>query len=76
MPSKTKLFGPVSLTLPSENIDEMNDKEREQLKKQEAHERELINKGCNRVVKKVRSMTKFFKSSCARHKKRLWKVCV
>ena len=55
-----ELFGPVSLTLPSENIDEMNDEEREQLKKQEAHERELINKGYNRVVEKVKEVRQNF----------------
>ena len=47
------LFGPVSLTLLSENIEELNDNEREQLKKEEEHKRELINKGYNRIVEKV-----------------------
>ena len=56
-----ELFGPVSLTLPSENIEEFNDKEREQLKKQEAHKRELIiSKEYHRVVKKVKEIRQNF----------------
>ena len=69
-----ELFGPISLTLPSENIEELSGEEREQLKKQEAHEKELINKGQPRSRKSERNTTKFFKSCCTRHKKRLWKV--
>lgn len=55
-----ELFGPVSLTLPSENIEEFNDEEREQLKKQEAHERDLISKGYHRVVEKVKEIRQNF----------------
>ena len=55
-----ELFGPVSLTLPSENSEEFNDEEREQLKKQEAHERELISKGYHRVVEKVKEIRQNF----------------
>ena len=55
-----ELFGPVSLTLPSENSEEFNDKEREQLKKQEAYERELISKGYHHIVEKVKEIRQNF----------------
>ena len=50
-------LGPVSVTLPSENIEEFNDvKKRTIQETSSARERELVSKGCNRVVKTAKEI--------------------
>ncbi|CAB3979955.1 Hypothetical predicted protein [Paramuricea clavata] len=47
------LFGPVREVLPIENIDELSNEEKAEVKTKQVHQRELISKGYNRIVEKI-----------------------
>ena len=54
------LFGPFREVLPIENIDELSNEERAEVKKKQACERELISKGYNRIVEEVKEIRQSF----------------
>jgi hypothetical protein len=62
------LFGPVREVLPIENIDELSNKEKAEVKRKQARQRELISKGYNRIVEKVKEIRQSFsfQSCCGR----------
>ena len=53
-------FRPVRKVLPIENIDELSNEEKAKVKKKQARERELISKGYNRIVEKVKEIRQCF----------------
>ena len=54
------LFGPVREVLPIENIDELSNEEKAEVKRKQARQRELISKGYNRIVEKVKEIWQSF----------------
>jgi hypothetical protein len=54
--------------LPIENIDELSNKEKAEVKRKQARQRELISKGYNRIVEKVKEIRQSFsfQSCCGR----------